>query len=373
MAERKIFPRFNFVGETVISSKRRNWVRRETVGTASKITMDVGIKDGGNCVFVTASDFKNDVIKTKDINENDISINWSDRFDEEVVKNVSGKRKFVVALDERKEFITAWDMIEYLEDVLPQHQGDVCMTGKFVILPGFGSAKDRVFESFEVQNVYAANPDDARRFLLNMELYYGKDSMDKSSLKENGKIYISAYTPMWSRADGATKMFPISSSVVLNTSLYDLSDEKDKNRCNYLLRYIDTKSIKAPVKMRWHLEVLNGAEEKKFDENCLTEAQKEQIELGFATMEDYRPRGSIYGEKIREFRLTRPDVRGEYASATRPLDSGYTTREFEDEIYTPSVDESLADLDIKASASAATTSKKSGRIEDVMDIDNIFD
>lgn len=372
MAESKVFPRFNFVGETVTSSKRRNWVQRETVGNSSKITMNVGIKDGGNCVFVTASDFKNDVIKTKDIEDNDITINWSDRLDDDVIKNVSGKRKFVVALDERKEFITAWDMIEYLEDVLPHYQGDVCMTGKFVIRPGFGTAKDRLFESYEVQNVYAAKPDDHRRFLLNMELYYGKDSMDKSSLKENGKIYVSAYTPMWSRADGTTKMFPVNSSIVLNTSLYDLSDEKDKARCNYLLRYIDTKSAKAPVKMRWHMEVLNGAEEKKFDETCLTEAQKEQIELGFASMEDYRPRGNIYGEKVQEFRLLFPDLKGDYKEATRPMDSGYTTREFEDEIYTPPVDESLADLDAKASASTAKSSKKSGRIEDVMDIDNIF-
>ena len=50
---------------------------------------------------------------------------------------------------------------------------------------------------------------------MNLDLYYDKDSMDTTTLKDDGKIMMHCYTPMWSKADGAQKMFQI--DTVFNT------------------------------------------------------------------------------------------------------------------------------------------------------------
>ena len=57
-------------------------------------------------------------------------------------------------------------------------------------------------------------------------LYYDKNSIDRSEEKSEGKIFMNCYTPMWSAADAAQKMFPV--SAVFNTSVLDMSKEKHK-------------------------------------------------------------------------------------------------------------------------------------------------
>jgi hypothetical protein len=42
---------------------------------------------------------------------------------------------------------------------------------------------------------------------------------------------------------------------------------------------------------------VEGAEEVEFDESQLTATQKEAIELGLNTIDDFKPRNSIFGEK----------------------------------------------------------------------------
>ena len=71
----------------------------------------------------------------------------------------------------------------------------------------------------------------------------------------------------------------------------------------------------------------------------LTEAQKEQIELGIKTLEDFRPRGTLFGDRIDEFRLLDPQLKGDFADGL--LESEDTMEEFEDKIYQPPQDETV--------------------------------
>ena len=98
--------------------------------------------------------------------------------------------------------------------------------------------------------------------------------------------------------------------------------------------------------MMWEGRVVNGAEEKPFDESCLTPFPLRSIKAGNAPLNDFRPRGSIYGNRIQELRLMRPMPRDDFKDG--PIDLGLKNSEFVDLIYTPTKDESVADMEKSA-------------------------
>ena len=373
MADKKndVYARFNFCGKVSVSRKAP-MVKRDTLKTSEKISINFGIKAGTNMGYVKLEGFKNDVIKTLDSNMKSIEVDWEDRFDEDVIKNVSSIKKFTVNLGERKEFITEWDMIEYLESALTGYEDDIVVTGQFVLRPGTGKYSDQVYREFQIQNVYMPSEKDTPHLTMNLDLYYDKDSMDKSSLKDDGKIFVHCYTPMYSKADNARKMFLI--DTVFNTAVFDMSKPKHKAIYDYKMRYLETKS-RNPVHMNWQIAVVNGAEEVEFTMDSLTEQQKEQVELGISKMEDFKPRGNIFGERVNELRLVKPILTGEFEECKAAADSEYTAREFEDEIYAPASDESVDDM-VSGSSKSKTKAKTAPAVEapaeDEEDIDSMF-
>lgn len=370
MAENKtVYSNFNFCGEIVIPKKNGPWVKRDTYKGSDKITLNLGIKVGNNVGYVTATGWGNGDIKTKNTDNEDMTVSWDDRLDEDIVKTVASSRKFVVNLGERKEFITPWDMIEYLEDALAGYVDPIVATGRFVLRPGTGKNSDKVYREFQLQNVYAMNEKDEPHLTMNMDLYYDRDSMDKSSLKDDGKIWMNCYTPQWVNSDEGTKMFEI--PVVFNTAVFDMTKDNHKKIYDYKMRYLETKS-RNPVHMNWAIGVVNGAEEVPFSEETLTDVQREQIELGISKLEDFRPRGSIYGQRVNELRLIKPILKGEFESSKAAEDSGFTAREFEDEIYVPKADESIADMERSAKKSTKSAPAKKAEPEDDDTIDTLF-
>ena len=368
MAEKKndVYSRFNFCGKVSVSRKAP-MVKRDTYDSSEKIAINFGIKAGTNLGYVTLNGFKNDEIKTRDVDGNNIEIAWSDRLDEDIIKTVAGTKKFTVNLGERKEFITEWDMIEYLESALAGYEDDIVVTGNFVLRPGSGKYKDQVYREYQIQNVFMPGEKEVPHLTMNMDLYYDKDSMDNSSLKEDGKIFMHCYTPMWSKADAARKMFQI--DTVFNTAVFDMSKPKHKAIYDYKMRFLETKS-RNPVHMNWQLAIVNGAEEVEFSEASLTDAQKEQIELGISKLEDFKPRGQIFGDRVNELRLVKPLLTGEFERCKTAAKSEYTAREFENEIYVPVSDESVEDM---VSGSSKAKAKAAPVVEEAAeDIDTMF-
>lgn len=218
MADKKndVYARFNFCGK-VSASRKVPMVKRETFGSNEKATINFGVKAGTNMGYVTLSGFKNNTIKTRNVDGNNIDVAWDNRLDEDVIKMVSSTKKFTVNLGERKEFITEWDMIEYLESALAGYEDDIIVTGNFNLRPGTGKYSNQVYREFQIQNVFMPGEKDVPHLTMNLDLYYDKDSMDKSDLKTDGKITMHCYTPMWSKADAARKMFKV--DTVFNTAV----------------------------------------------------------------------------------------------------------------------------------------------------------
>ena len=102
----------------------------------------------------------------------------------------------------------------------------------------------------------------------------------------------------------------------------------------------DKEVVSLPVRC----EYINGSEEIPFDESCLTENQKEMIEFGLKTLDDFKPKGSIFGQRITKFFCIDVDARDDYADGYKV--EQITSGEFSTEIFTPAATEVKA-ADVK--------------------------
>lgn len=357
--------RFSFCGTPVIPKQKADTKRpfckeiskkdEKTKETKKMLSMTFGIKETDmNMAFVEAFDSQQKVIKTMDIDNEKMDVDWDDRFDEDIIEKVANYRKYIVDLGDehggRQEFITAYDMIEHLREHLPSYDGRVVVTGQFT--RDWYAKKKTYFSKFRIQNVFAAPEERKNRLLLTMDLFYNKSSLDDSDFDENKKMTLDCYIEQYINKDEGRKYVPI--QVVFSGAKYDLENEKHKKLFDYKMKYIKVKN-KNMVHIPWEIVLLRGAEEAEFDESMLTDSQREQVELGIKSVDDFRPKGNIYGDRIDEFRLFEPKLEGDYADGVLECDD--TADEFEEKIFVPAADETMEEAK-KNSKSAKSKSKK---------------
>ena len=357
--------RFSFCGTPVIPKQKADTKRpfckeiskkdEKTKETKKMLSMTFGIKETDmNMAFVEAFDSQQKVIKTMDVDNEKMDVDWDDRFDEDIIEKVANYRKYIVDLGDehggRQEFITAYDMIEHLREHLPNYDGRVVVTGQFT--RDWYAKKKIYFSKFRIQNVFAAPEERKNRLLLTMDLFYNKSSLDDSDFDENKKMTLDCYIEQYINKDEGRKYVPI--QVVFSGAKYDLENEKHKKLFDYKMKYIKVKN-KNMVHIPWEIVLLRGAEEAEFDESMLTDSQREQVELGIKSVDDFRPKGNIYGDRIDEFRLFEPKLEGDYADGVLECDD--TADEFEEKIFVPAADETMEEAK-KNSKSAKPKSKK---------------
>ena len=357
--------RFSFCGTPVIPKQKADTKRpfckeiskkdEKTKETKKMLSMTFSIKETDmNMAFVEAFDSQQKVIKTMDVDNEKMDVDWDDRFDEDIIEKVANYRKYIVDLGDehggRQEFITAYDMIEHLREHLPNYDGRVVITGQFT--RDWYAKKKTYFSKFRIQNVFAAPEERKNRLLLTMDLFYNKNSLDDSDFDENKKMTLDCYIEQYINKDEGRKYVPI--QVVFSGAKYDLENEKHKKLFDYKMKYIKVKN-KNMVHIPWEIVLLRGAEEAEFDESMLTDSQREQVELGIKSVDDFRPKGNIYGDRIDEFRLFEPKLEGDYADGVLECDD--TADEFEEKIFVPAADETMEEAK-KNSKSAKSKSKK---------------
>ena len=356
--------RFSFCGTPVIPKQKADTKRpfckeitkkdEKTKETKKMLSMTFGIKETDmNMAFVEAFDSQQKVIKTMDTDNEKLDVDWDDRFDEDIISKVASYRKYIVDLGDdhggRQEFITAYDMIEHLREYLPDYNGRVVVTGQFT--RDWYAKKKMYFSKFRVQNVFAAPEERKNRLLLTMDLFYNKASLDDSDFDESKKMTLDCYIEQYINKDEGRKYVPI--QVVFSGAKYDLENEKHKKLFDYKMKYIKVKN-KNMVHIPWEIVLLRGAEEAEFDESMLTDSQREQVELGIKTVDDFRPKGNVYVDRIDEFRLFEPKLEGDYADGVLECDD--TADEFEEKIYVPAQDETMEEA--KKNSKSSSKAKK---------------
>jgi len=292
-----------------------------------------------------------DEIKTIDTDNNKISIDWADRSDPDIISKVASYRKHVISIgDERKEFISDYDFVKYIEENL-----DELKSGKFTVT-GTSSLNEyngKLSHRFQIQNIYQVEDESKNQLKVTMDFYWTADGVDFSDWKEEKKIRISGYTTAYVAAE--KKNMYVAQDVVFDGSKIDLENEKHVALLTYKLKQLGigfedgkpTNKLKKNkiYKLRVICSYFNGAQEVEVDESMLNENQRMAIELGLKKLSDFAE-GSVYGDRIIEYRVVDFDLKGEFEDGCVALDEKVS--EFEEEIYTPAKPESEEEVIEKA-------------------------
>ena len=126
-------------------------------------------------------------------------------------------------------------------------------------------------------------------------------------------MFVNGYIGDTIKADDrfVEKLFP--TTIVIDYSKVDINDETQKMIFDIIKEAFEVKNKKLIYKNGVELKVISGAEEIEFNEDCLTDKQKQYIKLGIKTLDDFKPKGKIFGDKINELRLISPTMKDEYS------------------------------------------------------------
>jgi len=292
---------------------------------------------------------KSDPIKTMDSDNNKIDVAWNEREEAEVVKKVANYRKnIIVCGDDRKEFVSSYDAVKFLENNVDELKGKVVtVTGRSVKNIYNGEISER----YQIQNLYVVAEDKKQGLNINEVAFFNKDSFDTSDFKNEKKIYVNAYTKEYIDKDNQDVF--VAKQYVIDASKVDFENADHVKIFNVRFRplglvYKDGKvscGLKAGkyYHMALNVKMLNGAETEEFSLDDLTSAQREMVELGIKELDDFRPKGSIYGNRVLQYKIFACDISGDEYSEGKPVEYDGKASEFEDNIYTASKPEKKDD------------------------------
>lgn len=371
--------RFSFVGEIDANSLESKVPFYREIKKSDKngniITDGIGlnlvvIAATNNRAFCEMVGFKNDKIKTYDSDGNELNIDWDDRFDENVTKDVANYKKYVITLNgDRHEFVSSYDFIKFVIDHIEEIKHKrFTVTGQI----SKNVYKGKISDRFQIQNLFEVKEDEEKKNQLRVmsEFFYNADSIDTADWKKEKKLRLAGFTKEY--IDSDHKNVYVSRDLVFDCSKVDWDNKLHTDRVAYKLEQLKLsldgdKIVSGLKKNRYYsiatiLSYKNGAEEVEFDESSLTPNQKRAIELNLKKLEDFRPKGSIYGERVIEFKLIDFDLRDPYENGAVAMEE--SSSDFEENIFTPIVEETVADLEKSMNKPEESTE---------LDSDDLFD
>lgn len=336
--------RFNFVGKVEANSLDSKVPYFKKIEGYDGYSLNLAcVASNSNRAFLEMSGFKNDTLKVYDAEGKEFEVAWNDRFDEASLKKASsGSKRVISFLDgTRIEYLSDYDFIKHVNEIIDQVKDK-----RFVVTGRVRKNvyKGKITDRFIIQSMFEIAEDDERKNQLRVygEFFFNKDSIDQADFAKERKLYINGWTR--ENVDKEHKNVYVAKQIIMDCSKIDFNNEKHVARLNYELKQIgcalDGDKVVTKLKkgktysINAMLSFKNGAAEIEFDESQLTENQKESISLGINTIDDFKPKGAIYGERITSFFFKSWDLRDKYADGCIVED----IEDFDASIYTASED-----------------------------------
>ena len=351
MAKERMFDRgrFVFVGEAIFG--RDNVVTTAKLNSTSewsRTRLNFGVKAGNNTQFLTTEYIHSDKVKKVklfDKEGKDFEVDLSETTSPSLLDRVADYSKITVNLEKDQEvkkqyyslifkirnhenkeeqteedtkkiaeykeqlkefssnvhqFIHIKDFINFMDKNKEIIKGNkVKVTGD--IKSNYYNNKNRL--QFIPTLIEFAKEDVKEELMAHLDIFFEKDSIDVD--KKEQKMYIDGY--IGERIKKADKLIP--TQIIFDYSKVNLEDDKQRGLVDYVKEFFEVKSRKSLYRLPVECQIVNGAEVLEFDESQLTDKQKTSIALGLYKLEDFKPKGNIYGEKINFIRLIKPDVK----------------------------------------------------------------
>ena len=284
---------------------------------------------GDSKVFVKMVGFRQDKIRVSLGKKESMEVPWDDRFDPKILEKAPSWAKTTLKIgEERKEFLTTWDAIQYLDEHYDEYADTrIQCSIKWDKNPYNGKVGDQ----YSLQGMFPAKDDAKTQMNIRTIFWWNKDSIDDADWNSNKILRVNGYVKSYDRDEKRDLFFP--QTIVLNCSKIDFNDEHQKALVDYRLKYLKTNSSTFQ-ECKIDCALLVGAEKKdddEWDESMLSDAQKEQVALGLATIESFNPGGTTYGEFKTELRFKNFDLTGDYANGI--IDSGITQEQLEEDMF----------------------------------------
>lgn len=309
-------------------------------------SLNFGIKAGQSIGNVELFGMQSETIYTVSTDNERFEVPWDERNDPDTISKVAGYRKHFINLgDDVHEFISDYDAIMYIAEHIKDISDVIKVTGTVEKEPYINKNGDKLFlDKYYIQNIYIPNESDFEGLNINMELFYTKDSIDNSSFKEDKTISVEGFVSQYFRSSKNNNRYLAATGKNLFVPQRTVlaASTVDEKLVKFIVDELKISNGKKVYSMRWNCKLISGPEEVEFDESQLTDKQRAMIELGLKTLEDFMPRGSIYGQRVNEIRIVSPDYIGDYSDGR--IEAEVTIKELEEEMAVISEEETLEDI-----------------------------
>lgn len=362
MAKERMFDRgrFVFIGEPVFG--RDNVVTTAKLNSKSewsRTRLNFGVKVGNNTQFLNTEYIHSDKIKTVklfDKEGNGFEVKLDDTANPMHLDKVGDFSKITVNLETDKEvkkqyysllfrrrnheikadkttededkikeyteqlkefssnvvqFVHIKDFIKFINSNQEVIKGNkIKVTGD--VKSNYYNGKNRL--QFIPSSVEFAPEDSKEELTVHLDIFFDRDSIDDD--KKEKKMYINGY--VGERIKKADKLIP--TQIIFDYSKANLEDENQNNLVEFVKGFFNVKNKKVLHRLPVICQVINGAEIVEFDESHLTKTQKTAIALGLNTLEDFKPKGNVFGDRINFIRLLQPDLKVATDGAIESID-----------------------------------------------------
>lgn len=236
------------------------------------------------------TNFKEDKAKDEDV------LNIEKEYGTSDISKLEEKLKELQA--DRKEFISAVDLIGLLKDELPKFEKDLFhIRGNIE----YSEWNGKGYQKFVPTLIEKAH-DTKQKLNGFVDIFFNQNSLNASAFELTKKYVIDAFTRNY---DGQLKkeiFVPI--QFVIDGSKIDMNNPKHTGKLKFLVKPFEVEDDKI-YELQYHVKFVNGAERKDITLDDLTPMQKEQVELGIETLDEIRRElgGNKFGDNINENRL----------------------------------------------------------------------
>lgn len=269
-------------------------------------TLNLNMKCDKDSFNLQIKSFMNNVKRTSDgtLNVNDSTIytildndgkfestNFKYKDREKYEDRIANFRKLVF-VDENEERVECSNEFDYSMAVHSILKSDAYKDKKFKVQGNIEYSsytnpkthEEKIYTNYNVQRIYVINDEAEEKALANVEFYITEDCLDDSRLEEENLLVINGYIPEYNSKKKADIGF-------YQSFEYPLGEDSEKAKKmaklidKMLLDNFDDNEL---CKMGYRVKLINRREEVPFNEDMLSDEEKELVKYGLMDIEDLK-------------------------------------------------------------------------------------
>jgi len=269
-------------------------------------TLNLNMKCDKDSFNLQIKSFMNNVKRTSDgtLNVNDSTIytildndgkyestNFKYKDREKYEDRIANFRKLVF-VDENEERVECSNEFDYSMAVHSILKSDAYKDKKFKVQGNIEYSsytnpkthEEKIYTNYNVQRIYVINDEAEEKALANVEFYITEDCLDDSRLEEENLLVINGYIPEYNSKKKADIGF---------YQLFEYPLGEDSEKAKKMAKLIDKMLLdnfddNELCKMGYRVRLINRREEVPFNEDMLSDEEKELVKYGLMDIEDLK-------------------------------------------------------------------------------------